>query len=129
VKEMIMRGENVVLKKEMKAMFTENIDVENGICNGTTGYIIEINKENEKYIISVLTKENKKIDISNQILTIDDITIDSQIYSVTNEFMPLKQCNAITIHKSQGQTYNEKVILDCDRIFEKSVFYTAISRI
>jgi hypothetical protein len=61
VKEMIMRGENVVLKKDMKVMITENIDVENGICNGTTGYIIEINKENEKYIISVLTKENKKL--------------------------------------------------------------------
>ena len=43
--------------------------------------------------------------------------------------MPIKQCNAITIHKSQGQTYNEKVILDCNKIFENSMFYTAISRI
>jgi ATP-dependent exoDNAse (exonuclease V) alpha subunit len=108
VKEMIMRGENVVLKKDMKVMITENIDVENGICNGTTGYIIEITKENEKYVISVLTKENKKIDISNQILTIDDITIDNQIYSVTNEYIPLKQSNAITIHKSQGQNTMKK---------------------
>ena len=43
--------------------------------------------------------------------------------------MPIKQCNAITIHKSQGQTYNEKVILDCNKIFENSMFYTALSRI
>ena len=43
--------------------------------------------------------------------------------------MPIKQCNAITIHKSQGQTYNEEVILDCSKIFENSMFYTASSRI
>ena len=42
--------------------------------------------------------------------------------------MPIKQCNAITIHKSQGQTYNEKVILDCNKIFENSMFYTTINR-
>ena len=39
------------------------------------------------------------------------IKINDALYAITNEFMPIKQCNAITIHKSQGQTYNEKVIL------------------
>ena len=28
----------------MKVMITENIDVTNGICNGTTGYITGIKK-------------------------------------------------------------------------------------
>ena len=44
-------------------MITENIDVKNGICNGTTGHITEIKKEKgkETYIISVLTKDNKKL--------------------------------------------------------------------
>ena len=58
-----------------------------------------------------------------------DIIIDKQSYSVTNEFMPIKQCNAITIHKAQGATFYEKVILDCNKIFENSMFYTALSRI
>ena len=111
-------------------MITENIDVKNGICNGTTGYITEIIKnENEKYVINVLTNDNKKINITTLILLSDDIKINNQTYSIRNEFMPIKQCNAITIHKSQGQTYNEKVILDCNKIFENSMFYTAISRI
>jgi hypothetical protein len=114
----------------MKVMITENIDVKNGICNGTTGYITEIIKnENEKYVINVLTNDNKKINITTLILLSDDIKINNQTYSIRNEFMPIKQCNAITIHKSQGQTYNEKVILDCNKIFENSMFYTAISRI
>ena len=43
--------------------------------------------------------------------------------------MPIKQCNAITIHKAQGATFNEKVILNCHKIFDKSMFYTALSRI
>ena len=34
--------------------------------------------------------------------------------------MPIKQCNAITIHKAQGATFNEKVILNCHNIFEKN---------
>ena len=32
---------------------------------------------------------------------------------MTNEFIPKKQCNAITIHKTQGTTINENVILNC----------------
>ena len=42
-------------------MITENIEVNNGICKGTTGYITEIKKEKgkETYIITVLTKDNK----------------------------------------------------------------------
>ena len=43
--------------------------------------------------------------------------------------MPIKQRNASTIHKSQGVTFNEKVILNCHKIFEKSMFYTALSKI
>ena len=43
--------------------------------------------------------------------------------------MPIKQCNAITIHKAQGATFYEKVILDCNKIFEKSTVHTAIRRI
>ena len=43
--------------------------------------------------------------------------------------MSIKQYNAITIHKAQGATFNEKVILKCHKIFEKSMFYTALSGI
>ena len=42
--------------------------------------------------------------------------------------MPIRQCDAITIHKSQGATI-DKVILNCDGIFEDSMFYTALGRI
>ena len=63
------------------------------------------------------------------ILTLEKMKINDALYTITNEFMPIKQCNAITIHEAQGATLNEKVILNCQKIFEKSMFYTAMSRI
>ena len=110
-------------------MITENLDVENGICNGTTGYIKDIKKINKKVVVEVLLKNNKIINISTQTLTLEKIKINDALYTIPNEFMSIKQCNAITIHKAQGATFNEKVILNCHKIFEKSTFYTALPRI
>ena len=92
---------------------------------------MEIKKERGKeiYIITVLTKDNKEINITILILVSEDVKINNQTYSIRNEFMPIKQCNAITIHNAQGATFYEKVILDCNKIFKNSMFYTAISRI
>ena len=64
----------------------------------------------------------KSSNISTQILTLEKIKINDALYTITNEFMPIKQCNAITIHKAQGATFYEKVILDCNKIFENSMF-------
>ena len=119
------RGGIVTLKISIEIMITENMDVLNGMCDGTTGYIAEIKSDNKKYITSVLAKDNKYFDISPQIY---DVTIDKQTHSITNEFMPIKQYNAIPIHKAQGTTIYEKVILGCNKMFENSMFYTAISR-
>ena len=44
-------GETVILKKDLKVMITENLDVENGICNGTTGYISDIKKLIKKLLL------------------------------------------------------------------------------
>ena len=40
-------------------MITENLDVENGICNGTTGYISDIKKKIKKIVVELLLKNNK----------------------------------------------------------------------
>ena len=57
-----------------------------------------------------MLKNNKIINISTQILTLGKIKINDASYTITNEFMPIKQCNAITIHKAQGATFNESFI-------------------
>ena len=71
IKETTERGEAVISKKDLKVMITENLDVENGICNGTTGYISDIKKINKKVVVEVLLKNNRIINISTQILTLE----------------------------------------------------------
>ena len=71
IKETTERGENVILKKDFKVMITENLDVENGICIGTTGYISDIKKINKKVVVELSLKNNKIINISTQILTLE----------------------------------------------------------
>ena len=39
-------------------MITENLDFENGICNGTTGYISDIKKINKKVVVEILLKKS-----------------------------------------------------------------------
>ena len=51
IKETTERGDTVILKKDLKVMITENLDVENGIRNGTTGYISDIKKWMKKLLL------------------------------------------------------------------------------
>ena len=88
IKETTERGETVILKKDLKVMITENLDVENGICNGTTGYASDIKKINKKVVVEVLLKNNKIINISTQIVTLEKNIINDALYTITNEFMP-----------------------------------------
>ena len=130
IEKVLKRGDDIELKLDMKVMITENIDVENGICNGTVGIITGIYND----YVQVKTEEEKVINISyfkvdEQKIKFDDYDENlKNHYCIINEFIPLKQCNAITIHKCQGMTLT-KCILNCDGIFEKSMFYTALSRI
>ena len=125
IKETMKRGNDIYLKVDMKVMITENIDVPNGVYNGMCGLITKI----EVDIISVITDNNKLIEISYYVseTNINKIKSDDH-YTIINKYIPLKQCNAITIHKCQGMTLNY-CILNCDGIFTKSMFYTALSRI
>ena len=47
---------------------------------------------------------------------------------VSREQYPLRLAYGITIHKSQGMTL-DKLIVDCNRIFECGQVYVALSRI
>ena len=51
IKETTERCETVILRKDLKVMITENLDFENGICNGTTGYISDIKKINKNILL------------------------------------------------------------------------------
>ena len=74
-----------------------------------------------------MTENNKIIEISYHVCE-TKINKHENNYLIIHKYMPIKQCNAITIHKSQGMTLKH-CILNCDGIFANSMFYIAISRI
>lgn len=111
------------LKKGAAVMCTVNLDMENGICNGSQGVVIDI-IESTPYNIPVVQFSNgliKKISIH--------YWQSEEIPIIAVGQIPLCLAWALTIHKIQGATLEmaEMDIGQC--IFEYGQTYVALSRI
>ncbi len=119
------------LKVGAQVMFVKNdVSKEKRYYNGKIGIIEEIEDEiifirceNEEDIIDVtpVEWENKKYTIDTESKEIDE--------KITGTFRqyPLKPAWAITIHKSQGLTF-EKAVIDARAAFAHGQVYVALSR-
>ena len=114
------KGEKVlVLKVGSFVMCTANIDMENGICNGSQGTIIDF-IENSPVIKfnNGITKTLSK----HCWQSVDYPTIIIKQY-------PLQLAWAITIHKMQGATLESAVMDLGNNVFENGQIYVALSRV
>jgi len=116
---------DIILKIDTKVMLTTNKFIDDKICNGSIGIIMNINKN------SVVIKFN-----NNVIKTIPYITIitkeylNTEIYrKVEISYIPLRLAWAITIHKSQGATLDSALIDAGSSIFTDNLAYVAFSRV
>lgn len=118
------------LKRGAQVMFIRNdISPDKEYFNGTVGIVedfdedtIKVKTESGDIIESVREKwENIKYEWNDKEKRIEE--------DVIGEFMqfPLKPAWAITVHKSQGLTF-ENVILDLNRCFAPGQLYVALSR-
>jgi ATP-dependent DNA helicase PIF1 len=111
------------LKKGAAVMCTVNLDMENGICNGSQGIVIDI-IESTPYNIPVVR-------FSNGI--IKKITIhywqSEEIPIIAIGQIPLCLAWALTIHKIQGATLEMAEMDIGQSIFEYGQTYVALSRI
>lgn len=117
----------VLLKEDARVMFTVNDVVKGRYQNGTMGTVIKLDP---KYVV-VRTDAGEEIyvypheyrtytyKIANGVLN------KNQIGSVKQ--MPLKIAAAITIHKSQGKTFDHMVLNPV--IFAAGQLYVALSRV
>lgn len=101
-----------------QVMLTNNINVEDGLVNGSRGIILQ------------LTEECAQVKFTNgEVVTINYITmIDEMDETLWIRFMPLKLAYAISIHKSQGLTLDAVVMDLGPSIFAEGQAYTALSR-
>jgi len=117
---------NMKLKRGAFVMCTYNIDLENGICNGSQGVIVDFKESIESPGIKlpvVLFSNGIKRIINYQYWQNDEYP------SIVVGQIPLCLAWALTIHKIQGATL-EMADMDLGKsIFEFGQVYVALSRI
>lgn len=122
--------ETMELKEGAQVMFVKNDTQEKRYFNGKLATISKLNKNNisvimagekEEYSIEPYTWENKKYSINSQ------KELEEDIVGTFIQF-PIKLAWAITVHKSQGLTF-ESAIIDVGRAFAPGQVYVALSRL
>ncbi len=112
------------LKEGCRVMLLKNLNFNKGLINGSTGTVLELKKdENEEYILVRFDNGVEEVIAKHTF----EAYRDGEVV-VSREQYPLRLAYGITIHKSQGMTL-EKLIVDCNRIFECGQVYVALSRI
>lgn len=117
------------LKINARVMFVKN-DLKGKWVNGTLGYVTGLFGDH----VLVTMDNGKEVEVMSETWEIYQATFNSTQNRLENESIgsfiqiPLKLAWAITIHKSQGQTF-DKVILDLKhRAFSAGQTYVALSR-
>ena len=111
------------LKVGTVVMCTINLDMENGICNGSQGVVSQIVKENDQYFPFVRFYNGIEKKMAPHFWQSEDFpTISVGQY-------PLILAWAITIHKIQGATLDLAEIDVGNSIFEYGQTYVALSRV
>jgi len=118
------------LKKGAQVMFLRNDpSPEKLYFNGKTGIVTKIDKEKIKVFCPDDKKEIKVFPLEWENIKYglgDDNEIKSEITGKFIQF-PVKPAWAITIHKSQGLTF-EKAVIDAQDAFTHGQIYVALSR-
>lgn len=123
------------LAEGAQVMFLNNDSHERWV-NGTIGIVeeIDIDNDDENHSICVKLQDGEIVNVEKHKWEIFHYEFDERKKCIKTKVMgsftqfPLKLAWAVTIHKSQGKTY-DKVVLDIDRgTFAPGQLYVALSR-
>ena len=125
---------NMSLKVDAQVMFIKNdASGEKRFFNGKIGKIKTIDKNN-KLITVECNDDNQKIELEPHIwentrYKLNETTNQiEEIVKGTFEHFPIRLAWAITVHKSQGLTF-QKAIMDLSQCFAPGQMYVALSRL
>lgn len=121
----------IELKEGAQIMFTRNDNEEKKYFNGKLATVkeiagdsifVEMAETHERYQLKRERWENKKYTVNKNTHDLEDEVIGAF------EQFPVKLAWAITVHKSQGLTF-EKAIIDVGQAFADGQVYVALSRL
>lgn len=123
--------ETLRLKEGAQVMFCKNdISGEHNFYNGKVGKVIELQK---KSIVVECLEDGVRVEVPQHEWTNAKYTLDEKSHEIVEDIQgrfihyPLRLAWAITIHKSQGLTFDHCVI-DAERSFASGQVYVALSR-
>jgi hypothetical protein len=111
------------LKKFAIVMLLRNLNVDEGLCNGTRMIVLDMKPH---AILCQIASGSKKGE-QHWIPRIN-VTSDQRFFTINRKQFPLKLAFSMTINKAQGQTF-EKVGIDLQyEVFSHGQMYVALSR-
>lgn len=117
-------SEKLYLKLNTPVMCTMNVDLENGIYNGSQGKVIEFRDSPEHGLLPVVKFNNGKV------IEMEPYCWQSDEYPMLGvKQVPLQLAWAMTIHKSQGSSLDNVIMNLGNHIFEYGQSYVALSRV
>ena len=123
--------ESLVLRKGARVMFLRNdMDRRKRFYNGKTGVITKL--DNEQILVQC-KDEDEPIEVKRETWQTIRYALNNETRKMEEEVLgsytqfPLRLAWAITIHKSQGLTF-EKAIIDAGKAFSPGQVYVALSR-
>lgn len=123
----IVNDEELLLKKDAKVMITTNHPVLE-YSNGTLGIVKEFHKDS---VDVQLLGSHKVVEIEKKRNVISEYVVEDGLITLREvgyySQIPLKIAYAITVHKSQGKTFDE-VHLD-PSVWSDGQLYVALSRV